>query len=314
MKQFISILIFLFFSQFVFAQLLTLSSNKQIYSFQIGDTTISRSSCSDLVSNLNTNYYEMRVVTKIDSISANKTRVISSISGYVIDDLLPDTLFISPFTDSTNYLTDNLIPDSVQGIMPCSGYSAKHQLNGICLADYYCKDTAYYFSKNGKLLKHSQISAIDTSQISQFYGWAKRITIFIDSIGTYSWTNQNFDQGAGIVTDNQSYSLVYFRSGNKVIGTPFTFPTNVETVNKLEPKNAWVKVFPNPSTDFIIIGSESFIKDVQITNYSGVVLYNHCFTNEISKLNIPINNLNIGMYLIKIKTTKGCFVRSVTKQ
>lgn len=60
-----------------------------------------------------------------------------------------------------------------------------------------------------------------------------------------------------------------------------------------------VMVYPNPAQDYIMIQSNNTITNVQITDFSGKVLYNGTETN------LDVRNLSSGIYFLRATTDKG---------
>ncbi|TSA24264.1 MAG: T9SS C-terminal target domain-containing protein [Bacteroidetes bacterium] len=60
-----------------------------------------------------------------------------------------------------------------------------------------------------------------------------------------------------------------------------------------------VMIYPNPATNFITIKSDRTISSVQITDFSGKVLYRGTETN------LDIRNLSSGIYFVRTVTDKG---------
>jgi len=60
-----------------------------------------------------------------------------------------------------------------------------------------------------------------------------------------------------------------------------------------------VMIYPNPAQDFITIQTSSIVNAVQITDFSGKVLYKGTGTN------LDIRNLSNGIYFVRVTTDKG---------
>ncbi len=89
---------------------------------------------------------------------------------------------------------------------------------------------------------------------------------------------------------------------------------NCATNVKPEPENDLVKVYPNPTSDWLHVASSDYglIKEVALTDIHGHTVH---FLNEITDLEITLslNSLPAGTYVLRIKTAKEVLLRKIIK-
>jgi hypothetical protein len=73
-----------------------------------------------------------------------------------------------------------------------------------------------------------------------------------------------------------------------------------------------VKVYPNPASDFIRIESENTLQQVELYDFGGRLL--RSVNASENKIQLPIDQLQKGIYLLKIKTNKGITNNRIIKQ
>ncbi|MCG8697420.1 MAG: T9SS type A sorting domain-containing protein, partial [Bacteroidales bacterium] len=91
----------------------------------------------------------------------------------------------------------------------------------------------------------------------------------------------------------------------------FTISVSINTgLNDV--KTEIISIYPNPVSTTLIIQSEEVIKKVEIIAANGtVVAVQEAFENEVQ---LPVDNINNGLYLVKISTSKGTILRTVIKK
>jgi len=128
----------------------------------------------------------------------------------------------------------------------------------------------------------------------------------------YSYEAQNYNetiQGIGSVGDLilkwpskydselQGFQLLGFSTNN---GQTFYNKENQSLViNEIQNLNA-IKIYPNPTHQFLNIQADSTIQDISIYNLNGKNISNHHSTKKID-----VSNLTSGTYLIKIEFKNG---------
>lgn len=76
--------------------------------------------------------------------------------------------------------------------------------------------------------------------------------------------------------------------------------------------NSAISIYPNPATDHIQIISKDFIKTVELFSMEGKIAKS--INTHTNLLNISIDNLNPGMYFIRIQTMGQIFTEKVIKK
>ena len=74
-----------------------------------------------------------------------------------------------------------------------------------------------------------------------------------------------------------------------------------------------LRIYPNPNNGQFTITNSQEMTDVIITDLQGKVIYNSNNIN-LNKVNVELNNLERGMYMINIQTNDGMITKTVTIQ
>ena len=115
---------------------------------------------------------------------------------------------------------------------------------------------------------------------------------------------------------NLKFTLTSSDVGMFGINTPTYFCVdNIELDETTSTDNvlsSTVKVYPNPTTDFVSIDIANIVEaNISIYSTSGQLL----ITKKIlGKSNIDISNLNKGIYIAKITTEQGSIMKQLAKQ
>ncbi len=99
---------------------------------------------------------------------------------------------------------------------------------------------------------------------------------------------------------NLSYSRIPNGTGNFIIQAP-SFNLNNETMIATDdPSQTEIKIFPNPTFDFLWIKSKNTIEQIELYNAIGQSVL------KIESPNFPVDvsSLKVGQYFLKIKTNK----------
>ena len=72
-------------------------------------------------------------------------------------------------------------------------------------------------------------------------------------------------------------------------------------------------IYPNPNNGQFTITNSQEMTEVIITDLQGKVIYNNNNIN-LNKVNVELNDLERGMYMINIKTVDGRITKTVTVQ
>jgi hypothetical protein len=107
-----------------------------------------------------------------------------------------------------------------------------------------------------------------------------------------------------------------FVIGNERGGVRFySLDTNTISVstNLIPKENLAIKLYPNPTTDFIILNfGETIYENMQISivNSLGQVIQNQTIVSKMQQERIELNNLPQGLYYCRVQTEKGNWVQS----
>jgi plastocyanin len=118
----------------------------------------------------------------------------------------------------------------------------------------------------------------------------------------------SFPSGTGDYTAGAPGTYYYVCSDHIGLGMKGTIIVNgVNGINDSKLKNE-IKVFPNPSRDFIIFESSSnlIVQEIRILDITGKavrILHEPEFSNEQVRINIE--NLSNGLYFILVKSDEG---------
>ena len=165
--------------------------------------------------------------------------------------------------------------------------------------------------KPGELLyQEDNFTPVYEKGLNQFHIYKFKKAVFVGKSFFVGWTNDTY----------KVYSLAYdFNHDNKnqvfynvtgdweslnrgvpmirpVLGADFTLPVKIQ--DKIE-KPFFVKIFPNPSSDFIIfdVGEYASVRDVAIYTEDGKVLFNQKVNTNSP---VDISFLKRGLYFVKI--------------
>ena len=113
-------------------------------------------------------------------------------------------------------------------------------------------------------------------------------SIIIDSYGTKWFGN------SGLAAYNEN-------------GIPISINQNKTTENV-------VKIFPNPTNDFLNIETLNNVKisSIEIFNMQGKLVLSERITNDQNK--VDVRDLNVGVYIVRIYTDRGIVVNKMIKQ
>ena len=77
-------------------------------------------------------------------------------------------------------------------------------------------------------------------------------------------------------------------------------------------KSIDLKFYPNPTTDYFNITSDTMIQSVELYDFSGRLVRTSLVNDFETKQNV--SNLTNGVYLLKIKTQEGEITGKIVKQ
>jgi len=142
-------------------------------------------------------------------------------------------------------------------------------------------------------------------------------------------TSWNWDFGDGGTSPQQNPSHEYQNSGTYTVSltvsnqcgsdtkTETDYITVITTGYELYQHNDFVKIYPNPAKDKIFIkitNSELFVEKLELLNMIGKAVYQSEKNKMGNLLEIPVVNLNQGVYFVKLRTSKGIITRKIIIQ
>ncbi len=123
---------------------------------------------------------------------------------------------------------------------------------------------------------------------------------------TYTWNNGVINAVAFVPTSTTVYTVTGTSSGGCTNTDQVT--VHVECAGITEFDNIIVKVFPNPSSDYVKIECENVIDVISISNFSGQLIKE--VKPKDTEVILDLNNLNSGIYFVTISSE----VAKVTKR
>ena len=125
--------------------------------------------------------------------------------------------------------------------------------------------------------------------------------------------------------DNVSYGLLSFipfyptscpNTGPASFPSPLGCSTTVVFVNEVLSKENIIEIYPNPTNSKVTITNKQEVSgeiQVNILNMRGEQILNSIFHNQ-NKMEVDLNMLSKGIYLVKIQTSKGVEIKKLVIQ
>jgi hypothetical protein len=127
---------------------------------------------------------------------------------------------------------------------------------------------------------------------------------FTDSDEPYEFSFKTDEETA--LGTYKFYSVAYDDAGNSTQSNIViaTLKDDAQGIKELENDN--FELYPNPSRDYIIVGSLDFdnINNIEIFDVTGKCV-KQIGNLMVNKLNVDISDLEIGLYFVRIKNKKG---------
>ena len=83
-----------------------------------------------------------------------------------------------------------------------------------------------------------------------------------------------------------------------------TILTGEKELNRSE-----LRIYPNPASEYINIDNLNTNSDISVFNIDGKII--HSTISNSSNITIPVNNLNKGLYFVRIKNADGVYTKKV---
>lgn len=164
------------------------------------------------------------------------------------------------------------------------------------------------------ILQNTAVPRNSWLKFELYLDYANQISYFtVPSLGvsgTSGWfSSSNFSETQLVVETIASVQAVH-KFDNFVISAVDTVP--LSTQDFISSK---FNVFPNPINDVVnISNNESIsIEQIQVFDISGKSVKTHSFTN-VNEVQLNVENLASGSYLLQIKTNKGMAVKKIVKK
>ena len=173
---------------------------------------------------------------------------------------------------------------------------------------------SYYMSVPELDIINLSVSVQDTTIYLDDNGQANITSddLFINSsyCFTCNTTLSQYSFDTNDIGNNEIYVTIEDRCGNSAVDT-FTITVAeamTSTINGLVKSN--VNIYPNPSSDFILIESkDDRIKQIELYTINGVIISH--FVVNTKQFPYETSDLNSGLYVLKIYTTKGVVTRRI---
>jgi hypothetical protein len=146
--------------------------------------------------------------------------------------------------------------------------------------------------------------SIDTSQAN--------VTANVSGgLGPYSYYWSNGDSSSTLFPDSAGLYQIFVVDANGCASDTATY--NVTSVGITYDTKDILNVYPNPNNGQFIISNSEIMKDIIITDLRGKNVYTNKNLNS-NYLNIELDYLDGGMYLVNIISKNGIITKSVIIQ
>ena len=133
------------------------------------------------------------------------------------------------------------------------------------------------------------------------------INWFVEGLGLFSHY-ASMESLTSVYTCNKS--MVYYKKGNEVYGTPLVFPIT-SYLEKVPENNSSLKIFPNPVNGTAVIDNVEKITNVKVyDDQMKAVRVN--WRNEDGKIILDGQQLSSGLYLIAITNNESVMFVKMT--
>ncbi len=156
-------------------------------------------------------------------------------------------------------------------------------------------------------------TAINPNEICK----GESISLTGNGAATYSWSSSSIFIQSPVAVVNPLSSTVYTLSGGNANGCVgmSTYILNVSEctgINKITTTLSGVRIYPNPTSGFFTIESNSgSVKVVEVTDLAGRVILSNTASTE--KINMNISMLANGIYYVKIQSDASVEVIKIVK-
>jgi hypothetical protein len=124
---------------------------------------------------------------------------------------------------------------------------------------------------------------------------------------SYTWTPSS----SSVLSQTRVVTFVQNINTRQIYQSGYYDLSNITSNHPIELSSS-ILIYPNPSSDIIWIESPVIIDQIRVYDLTGRLLSIQKPNSE--KFYIPLNDLNSGVYLVNLKTSKGEVVKKVIKQ
>jgi len=205
-------------------------------------------------------------------------------------------------------LTLNSSPSSLTSQVICKGDSLKFGAMTYTLAGMYTDTLLSSIGCDSLATLDLSVTeltvSIDTSQAN--------VTANVSGgLGPYSYYWSNGDSSSTLFPDSAGLYQIFVVDANGCASDTATY--NVTSVGITYDTKDILNVYPNPNNGQFIISNSEIMKDIIITDLRGKNVYTNKNLNS-NYLNIELDYLDGGMYLVNIISKNGIITKSVIIQ
>ena len=218
---------------------------------------------------------------------------------------------VAPSLQPDIYEVNNSIAQSYNLPITFSGNNATKNTTGSNC--HITSDNDFY-----KIILPSGYNYTVTPRIHDSYNSGNGNTYTLDGLFSYStdgstWSDAFDDVMTGNITLNGG-GTIYFRVAPYFAGETGTYLlsmslTRTSTVGIDDIQIAdYVKIFPNPAKDFVMVDFNEFngtLNQINLVNVQGQNVFTLNTVNQSKIFNIPLTNISDGIYFLQIQTDKG---------
>lgn len=224
---------------------------------------------------------------------------------------------VAPSLQPDIYEVNNSIAQSYNLPITFSGNNATKNTTGSNC--HITSDNDFY-----KIILPSGYNYTVTPRIHDSYNSGNGNTYTLDGLFSYStdgstWSDAFDDVMTGNITLNGG-GTIYFRVAPYFAGETGTYLlsmslTRTSTVGIDDIQIAdYVKIFPNPAKDFVMVDFNEFngtLNQINLVNVQGQNVFTLNTVNQSKIFNIPLTNISDGIYFLQIQTDKGVLSKKI---
>lgn len=225
---------------------------------------------------------------------------------------------VAPSLQPDIYEVNNSIAQSYNLPITFSGNNATKNTTGSNC--HNTSDNDYY-----KIILPSGYNYTVTPRIHDSYNSGNGNTYTLDGLFSYStdgstWSNAFDDVMVGNITLNGG-GTIYFRVAPYFAGETGTYllsmsliRTSTVGIDDIQIAD-YVKIFPNPAKDFVMVDFNEFngtLNQINLFNVQGQNVFTLNKVYQSKTFNIPLINLSDGIYFLQIQTDKGTLSKKIT--